>query len=68
MFPLAVVTLNNQVVDEIRRAYVCGVRSPEKLRPARLTEPTFRPPSQVAFNYIIEWPLTDSSTDTSCSA
>jgi len=35
------------VVDEIRRAYVCGVRSPEKLRPARLTEPTFRPPSQI---------------------
>lgn len=35
------------VVDEIRRAYVCGVRSPEKLRPPRLTEPAFRSPSKM---------------------
>jgi hypothetical protein len=33
------------VVDQIRRAYVTGVRSPAKLRPQRLTDPSFRAPS-----------------------
>ena len=35
------------VVDQIRRAYVNGVRSPSKLRPPRLTEPVFRPVSKM---------------------
>lgn len=35
------------VVDQLRRAYVCGVRSPSKLRPPRLTEPVFRAPTKM---------------------
>lgn len=44
---IAVLTSDSgAVVDEIRRAYVCGVRSPEKLRPPLLCEPTFRAPTE----------------------